>query len=120
MLHLWGAGRRLLRIWHALAVDREVRAVHPAQVTAAALLRLDDMRRMIALGIESGGERQNFGRTEFNTEPASFTALHDNGNSSLSHPEPPKGVATPDSRKLWQRASHHGVMRVTDAGELAH
>jgi hypothetical protein len=32
---------------------------------------------MVALGIESGGEREHVGRTKFHTEAAGFAALND-------------------------------------------
>src|SRR5262249_41653369 len=120
MLRLRSARRGFFRIRHSLAVDCEVRAVHPAQIAAAALFRRHYVRRGIALGIESGGERQNFGRTEFDAESARFTALHDNGNSSLCHQEPPKECCHPKLLKLWQPASQQGVMAITICSALAH
>src|SRR5215467_10134363 len=75
MLHLRSGRRGLLCLRHALAVDGEVRAIHAAQIAAAAFLRRHHVGRMITLGIESGGEGQHFGRAEFDAETAGFTAL---------------------------------------------
>ena len=71
------------------AVDGEIRAIHAAQVATAALLRMHDMGRMVALGIEGGRKRQNFGWTKLRTEAAGFTALHHNRNTSFCHEFPP-------------------------------
>ena len=54
------------------AVDCEIRAVHAAQVAAAAFFRMHDMGRMIALGIEGGRERQHMRGTKLH---AKATAL---------------------------------------------
>src|SRR5246127_4340601 len=56
--HLRGRRRSLsigtFQAGHSLPVDRKIRAVHPAQIAAAALFGRDYMGWMIALGIESG------------------------------------------------------------------
>jgi hypothetical protein len=36
-----------------------------------------DVRRMVALGIKSGGKRQHVGGAELHTEAAGFAALND-------------------------------------------
>src|SRR5579863_39058 len=65
--------------------DSEVGAIHPAQVTPTALLRMHDMRRMVALGIESRRKREHVGRTKLHTETAGFTVLDDDGNTPFCH-----------------------------------
>jgi hypothetical protein len=40
---------------------------------------------MVALGIESGRERQHVGGAKLHTETASFTALYNDGNASFCH-----------------------------------
>jgi hypothetical protein len=61
-----------------LTIDGEIGTVHPAKVAAAAFLRSHYVRGVITLRVESGGERQNLGRTKLHTKAASLTALHDN------------------------------------------
>jgi hypothetical protein len=46
---------------------------------------MHDMRRMVPLRIESGGERQHMGRTKLHTEAACLAALDNHGNASFSH-----------------------------------
>jgi len=71
-----------------MPVDREVGAVHPTQVAAAAFFRVDDMGRVIALGIEGGRERQDFGGTELHAKAAGLAALYNNINSTFCHENP--------------------------------
>jgi hypothetical protein len=40
---------------------------------------------MVALGVESGREREHVGRTKLHAEAAGFAALDDNGNTSFCH-----------------------------------
>jgi len=40
---------------------------------------------MVALGIESGRERQHVGGTELHTETAGFATFNDDGNASFCH-----------------------------------
>jgi hypothetical protein len=65
--------------------DREIGTEHSAQITAAALLRVDHMRWMVSLGIKSGRKSQNFGRTELNAKTASLTALHFDNDVTFCH-----------------------------------
>src|SRR5271157_5640296 len=74
-------GRRRLFV----PVDREVRAIHAAQIAAAALLRMDHVRSVITLGVESRGERQNVRGTELYAESAGFTALNHDLHRTFSH-----------------------------------
>jgi len=46
---------------------------------------MDHVRRMIALGIESGREREHVGRTKLHAEATGFTALNDDGNTAFCH-----------------------------------
>jgi hypothetical protein len=46
---------------------------------------MHDVRRMVALGVESGREREHVGGTELHTEAAGFATLDDNGNTSFWH-----------------------------------
>src|SRR5579864_4767575 len=64
-------------------IDCEVGAIHAAEVAAAALLRLYYMWRVIALGVECGGKRKDFGRTKLHAKAAGFAALNDDGNSAF-------------------------------------
>src|SRR5579864_8449225 len=75
----------------AIAEDREIGTVHAAQIAAAALLSRDQMRRVISLGVERGGERENFGWTKFHAEAAGLAALHHDGNRTFSYQEHPHG-----------------------------
>jgi hypothetical protein len=40
---------------------------------------------MVALGIESGREREHVGRAKLHAEAAGFTTLNDDGNTSFCH-----------------------------------
>ena len=71
-----------------MAIDSEIGAIHPAQVTAAALFRSDDVRGVVAPGIEGGGERENLGGTELHAEAAGFTALDDDADGSFCQVNP--------------------------------
>jgi len=102
-----------------MAVDGEVRAIHSAQVAAAALFRVHDMGRVIALGIEGGRERQDLGGTELHAKAARLTALHNNINSTFCHENPHvrKWLGTSkESETLWGSEvaarcdDHHGWM----------
>src|SRR5271165_5936305 len=75
--------RRLL-----VAEDGEVGAVHAAQIATAALLRMHQVRSVITLGIEGGGERQNFGGTKLHTETAGLTALYHDLHCTFGHGQP--------------------------------
>ncbi len=80
-----------------MAVDGEVRAVHTAEVAATAFVGRHYVRRMIALGIECRGERQDFGGTELHAKTAGFTALDDDGYASFCHEYPhEQGLGAPE------------------------
>src|ERR1019366_4337790 len=66
-----------------VAVNGEVGTVHAAAIAAAALLRRDHVRRMIAFGIKSRGKRQDLGGAEFHTEPTGLATLNDDGYASF-------------------------------------
>jgi len=77
-------------------VDCEVGAIHAAEIATAALFRLYYVRRVIALGVECGGERQDFGGTKFYAKAAGFAALNNDGNSAFRHRNPHGVIATPE------------------------
>ena len=97
----------------------EVRAVHPAQIAAAALVRCDYVRRVIALGIKGGRECEHFGRAELNAKTTGLAALDDNGNTSFCHGTPTLGaMGAPSTRGNYDLGlSQQGVTWVTAAGE---
>jgi hypothetical protein len=86
---------------------------------------MHDVRRMVALGIKGGGERQNMRGTELHAKATGFTTLHDDRNTSFSHESPQPGVTiTPmfncagcDYEGEHDRQS---VMAVTDCREGKH
>jgi hypothetical protein len=53
---------------------------------------MHDMRRMVALGIESGREREHVGRTKLHTQAASLAVLDNDGNASFCHGNSPLEV----------------------------
>src|SRR6516164_4217708 len=65
--------------------DSEIGAIHTAQIAAAALLGIDHVGRVIALGVEGGRERQDVGGTELHAEPTGLTALYDDLNRTFCH-----------------------------------
>src|SRR5690242_4038880 len=78
----------------AIAVDREVRAVHAAKIAPIAFVRIDCFGRMIALGVERRRESQNLGRTKFNAKAASLTSLDDYRDGTTCHGTPPHPCPT--------------------------
>jgi len=46
---------------------------------------MHDVRRMVALGVESGREREHVAGTKLHTEATGFATLYDNGNASFWH-----------------------------------
>src|SRR6266481_579931 len=78
----------LRRLRNPLPINREVGTVHPTEVAAAALFRSHDVGRMVALGVESRGEREHLGGTELHAESACFAALNDDGNTTFCHGSP--------------------------------
>ena len=79
------------------------------------------MGRMVSFGIESGGERQDFGGTELHAKAAGLTALNDDRNASFSHRNPHGVMATPELKLNYAAEWYHGgVTRVTDGGEVGH
>jgi hypothetical protein len=71
-----------------MAEDREIGTVHSAKIATAAFFRSDDMRWVIALGIEGGRERQNLGWAELHAEAARLATLHDDANCAFRHAPP--------------------------------
>src|SRR5262249_22692317 len=65
--------------------NSEIRTVHPAKIATATFFGIYGVRRMIPLGIEGGGERQNVGRTELNAKSTGLAALDGDGNVALGH-----------------------------------
>jgi hypothetical protein len=57
------------------AKNREIRAVHPAQVAAATFLGSYNVGRVVAFRIESGGEGKSLGWAELDAESTTFTPL---------------------------------------------
>jgi len=124
MVHLARRRLRLLRgrRRELLSVNRKVGTIHPAQIAAAALLRRDHVRRMVALGIESGREGQHLCRAELHTKAAGLTALHNDRNASFCH-GPPQSESVGHSRiskNYGLSLSHRGVTRITDTREAEH
>jgi len=80
------------------------------------------MRWMVALGIESGREREHVGGAKLHTEAAGFATLDDNGNTSFWH-----GISTLGGRTFpeilrdyaWRRRGLD-VTGITDMREDAH
>src|SRR5208337_505319 len=68
-----------------MSEDGEIGAIHAAQIATAALLRMDHVRSVITLGVESRGERQNVRGTELYAESAGFTALNHNLHRTFGH-----------------------------------
>ncbi len=81
-----------------MTVDREIGTIHAAQIAAAALFRSDYVRRMVALGIESRGERKHLSRAELHAEATGLAALNHDGNRASRHHNPtqPGGFPLPD------------------------
>jgi hypothetical protein len=79
------------------------------------------MRRVIALGVESRRQSQNFGWTKLHAETTSLAALDDNGNATFGHDKTPTwGVqGTPNPQKLWRLKSVTGVTGITRSGDVA-
>jgi hypothetical protein len=46
---------------------------------------MNDMRRMVALGIKSGRECEHVGGTKLHAEAAGLAVLDDDGNASFCH-----------------------------------
>jgi hypothetical protein len=80
--HRLGRDRRLQ------AVNGEIGTVHAAKIAPAAFLGIDDMRRMIALGIESRGKGEDLGGTEFHTKATGLAALNNYVDASFCHLNP--------------------------------
>src|ERR1017187_8269984 len=57
------------------AVDREVRAIHPAQVATATFIRGDDVGGMVSLGVEGRREAEDLGGAELDAERAALAAF---------------------------------------------
>jgi hypothetical protein len=68
--------------------NRKIRAVHTAEVAAGAFVSINQMGRVVTLGVERRGELQNVSGAEFHTEPTSLTAFgdYDNGASIQESP----------------------------------
>lgn len=68
-----------------IAEDREVRAVHAAEVATATFIKGYDLRWMIPFRIVGGGQSQNLGRAELHAETATLAVLDNNRYTTLSH-----------------------------------
>jgi hypothetical protein len=62
--------------------NREIRAVHAAKVAARAFISVNQVWRVVTLGVERRRELQDMGRAELDAEPASFTAFGDDNNGA--------------------------------------
>jgi hypothetical protein len=71
--------------FYAEAVDREVRAIHSAEITFAAFIGVDGMWRVIPLRVKCGGQLQDFRGAEFDAEPAGLTSLHHDLHGTSCH-----------------------------------
>src|SRR5208283_1069246 len=67
------------------AVDGEVGAIHATQVATATFLRGDDVRWVVALGVEDGREAEDLGGAELDTERAALAALDVDANVAFCH-----------------------------------
>ena len=70
------------------------------EVAATALFRMHDMRRMVPLRIESGGERQHVRGTELHAKATGFAALDHNRNTSFCHESPQFGYSEVQRRRM--------------------
>jgi hypothetical protein len=77
----------------ARSENGEVRAVHSAQIAAAALLGRDYLRGMVTLGIKRRSQRQDVSGAEFYTEATALTSLYGNGNKAFGHEVPSSKIA---------------------------
>src|SRR5579884_1150213 len=89
IIHLRSRAR--FRRGRAISEDGEIGTVHAAQIAAAALLGRHQVRRVISLGVERGGEREHLGGAKFHAEAAGLAALHHDGNRTFSCQEHPHG-----------------------------
>lgn len=76
------------------------------------------MRRVIALGIESGGKSEHMRGTELHAKTAGFAALDNDRNTSFCHANPQRGVTHHSGvdntqAALWFGPSKDGVIVVT-------
>jgi hypothetical protein len=82
-------GLRRSRLFESVPEDGEIRAIHAAKVAATALFGIDYMRRVVALRIESRGERQNVGGAKLNTERTALAPLDVDGDGAFSQVDLP-------------------------------
>src|SRR5208283_345646 len=68
-----------------MSEDGEVGTIHAAQIATTALLRMDHVRSVITLGVESRGERQNFRGTKLHAETAGLAALYHDLHCTFGH-----------------------------------
>src|ERR1700758_3203353 len=57
--------------------DREVRAIHAAEIAAAAFFGMHHVRWMVALRLEGGREREHVRGTELHAKATGLAALND-------------------------------------------
>jgi hypothetical protein len=71
-------------LWLPVTENREIRAVHTAKIAARAFISVNQVRRVVALGVERRGEFQDMGGAELHAKPASLTAFgNDNNGASI-------------------------------------
>jgi hypothetical protein len=67
------------------SVNGEIGTIHSAEIAARTFVRLNHVGRVIALGVDGGGECEDLGGAELYTEPASLAALNDDRHSTTCH-----------------------------------
>jgi hypothetical protein len=101
-----------------LSINREIGAIHPAEITPTAFFWRDDVGRMVSLGVEGRGKSEHFGGTELDAKATGFAALNHDGNATFGHEDPHRGVkGTPNQENYGVGTSQKGVTRVTGAGD---
>src|ERR1700686_549058 len=98
------------RLRDLISVDGEVRAIHAAEIAAAAFLRMHDVRSMVTLRIEGGRKRQHVRGAKLHAKAAGLAALNDDRNTSLCHEIPQlksdnhsRNSIKQDGIMLWKR-----------------
>jgi hypothetical protein len=69
---------------------------------------MHDMRRMVALGIESGRKREHVGGTKLHTKATGFATLDDNRDTSFCHEISTLRVVETQPR-IWGDYAFQGV-----------
>jgi hypothetical protein len=73
---------------------------------------------MVALGIESGGEREHVGRTKLHTEATGFAVLDDDGNATFCHGNSPLEVVRTLHKTVGDYARRGAELDVTNITDV--